>query len=152
MAVILLDIRSSENAGSICRTAEGAGVSEMYCVGTSPIHLDRFGRPNKKFLKASLGAEKNIEVAYFEDITSLLSKLKKEKFQIVALEQTKNSIDYKKFKPQSRLALILGNEVTGIPKKVLKKADKVIEIPMLGKKESLNVSVAFGIVVFAVGH
>ncbi len=150
IAVILLDLRSSENAGAICRTAESAGIKEMYCVGTTPTHIDRFNRPNKKFVKASLGAEKNVEVLYFPDISTLIKKLKKEKFEIVALEQDKNSIDYTKFKPKGNFAIILGNEVDGVSENILKKVDEIIEIPLIGRKESLNVSVAFGVAIFEI--
>lgn len=160
IAVVLLDLRSSENAGAICRTAECAGVKEMYCVGTTPGPLDRFGRINKKFAKASLGAEKNVQVEYCKDIGMLLKKLKKparqkgcsggEKFEIIALEQNKRAIDYRKFKPRNNFALIVGNEVDGIPNNILSKADKIIEIPLRGEKESLNVSVAFGVSIFEI--
>ncbi len=159
LAVILLDIRSSENAGAICRTAECAGFAEMYCVGTTPGPKDRFGRENKAFTKASLGAEKNILVEHFKDFYPLLKKLKKparpggrsggEKFTVVALEQSKKAIDYRKLKVKGNTAVILGNEVSGIPAAVLSKADYIAQIPLKGKKESLNVSVAFGIAAFS---
>ncbi len=151
IAVVLLDLRSSENAGAICRTAECAGVKEMYCVGTTPGPLDRFGRINKKFVKASLGAEKNVQVENCKDIGMLLKKLKREHFEIIALEQNKKAVDYRrKTNPKNNFALIVGNEVDGIPKNVLSKVDKIIEIPMKGEKESLNVSVAFGVSIFEI--
>ncbi len=149
-AVVLFDLRSSENAGAICRTAECAGVQEMYCVGTTPAHLDRFGRVNRKFIKASLGAEKNVRVEKADNIASLIKKLKKDKFKIIALEQDKKAIDYRKLTTKNNFALILGNEVGGIPKKVLGQCDEIIEIPLIGKKESLNVSVAFGVSIFEI--
>lgn len=148
IAVILLDIRSSENAGSICRTAECAGVGEMYCVGTTPTNIDRFGRENKKFTKASLGAERHVKIKHIQSITGLLNKLRKNGFEIIALEQTKGSKDYKKIKLKGNFALVLGNEVSGIPEKTLSLVDNVAEIKMAGKKESLNVSVAFGVAIF----
>ena len=80
----------------------------------------------------------------------LLAKLKKEKFKIIAIEKDKKSIDYKKVKPESKNAFIVGPEVTGIPKNVLEKCDIIAEIPMRGKKESLNVSVALGVALFRV--
>ncbi len=79
-----------------------------------------------------------------------MEKLKKDGVQIVALEQTKRSIDYRKFKPRFPMALVAGNEVRGLSKAVLKYTDKIIEIPMFGKKESLNVSVATGIVLYRI--
>lgn len=150
IAVVLLDLRSSENAGAICRTAECAGVKEMYCVGTTPGPLDRFGRINKKFAKASLGAEKNVRVEHHKEIGTILKKLKKEKFEIIALEQNKRAIDYRKLKRHNNFALIVGNEVGGIPQNILSKTDKIIEIPLKGEKESLNVSVAFGVSIFEI--
>lgn len=78
----------------------------------------------------------------------MIKKLKKNKVQIIALEQAGGAIDYKKFKPKFPVALILGNEVRGISKMLLKKCDKIIQIPIYGKKESLNVSVAAGIALF----
>jgi len=148
--LILHNIRSTHNVGSIFRTADAAGVSKIYLVGYTPTPLDRFGRPRKDIAKVALGAEKEIPWEHFSNIKTLLKKLKKEKTQIVALEQAENSIDYKTFKPKNSLALILGNEVGGVEKDVLKLCDKVIEIPMGGKKESLNVSVAAGVVLFRV--
>jgi len=80
----------------------------------------------------------------------LLEKLKKEQINIVALEQTKESVELFKFKPKFPLALVLGNEVKGISPKILKYCDKKISIPMYGKKESLNVAVAMGIVLYQI--
>ena len=148
--LILHNIRSTHNVGSIFRTADAAGVSKIYLCGYTPAPLDRFGRPRKDIAKVALGAEKTIPWEHVLDIKTLLKKLKEEKVQIVALEQAENSIDYKTFKQKNLLALILGNEVGGIEKSILKLCDKVIEIPMRGKKESLNVSVAAGIVLFRV--
>ena len=148
IAVILLNVRSAENAGAICRTAECAGVNGAYLVGITPGPTDRFVREVRAFRKASLGAEKNLKIERVKNIGLLLKKLKKEQFEIIALEQNKKAIDYRKLKTNNKLALILGNEVTGIPKNVLRKADKIIEIPLRGKKESLNVSVAFGVAIF----
>ena len=83
-----------------------------------------------------------------KSILSLLVKLKKEKYFVIAIEQDKNSVNYKKVKPKAKNAFIVGAEVTGIPKNILKKCDIIAEIPMRGKKESLNVSVALGVVLF----
>ncbi|MFZ3020464.1 MAG: TrmH family RNA methyltransferase [Minisyncoccia bacterium] len=149
IAVILLDIRSIENVGAIIRTADGAGVDTVYLVGITPGPIDRFGREVKAFTKASLGAEKAVKIETTKNISSLIKKLKKDKFEIIALEQDKKSVDYKKIKPKNNFAIILGNEVNGIPKNVFKSVDKIIEIKMKGKKESLNVSVAFGITIFS---
>jgi len=98
--------------------------------------------------KTALGAEKNVKWEYHKTITPVLNKLKKEGFEIVAVEQSGRSIDYKKYKPKGNIAIILGEEVNGITKKLLELADIILEIPMNGKKESLNVSVATGVLLY----
>lgn len=145
--VIADNIRSLENIGSIFRTADALGIDKIFLCGIS-------GKPpNPKISKTALGAEKTIPFEYCRQTGRVIEKLKKpfgklrarEKFQIISLEQDKKSILYTKFKPKFPLALIIGNEVKGISKKILKKSDKIIYLPMQGKKESLNVSVAFGV-------
>ncbi|MFA6295455.1 MAG: TrmH family RNA methyltransferase [Candidatus Paceibacterota bacterium] len=146
---LLLDnIRSVHNVGSIFRTAETIGVSHIYCIGTTPSPLDRFGRKRKDLAKVALGSENIIHWEYSENASKLIEKLKKEGFQIIAVEQDDNSIDYKKIKPKSKCALILGNEVNGVSKELIKKSDLIAEIPMRGKKESLNVCITAGIVLY----
>jgi 23S rRNA (guanosine2251-2'-O)-methyltransferase len=150
MIVILYNIRSSYNVGSIFRTADGAGVEKIYLCGITPAPKDRFGNPNKKIIKVSLGAEKNVAFEKVNSAYRLILKLKKEGYKILALEQSKSSQNIFKFKPRKKekYALILGGEVKGLPKSILEKSDKILEIPQKGKKESLNVAVAFGIAVF----
>jgi tRNA G18 (ribose-2'-O)-methylase SpoU len=137
--VICDDIRSLENIGSIFRTADALGVSKIYLCGISGTP------PHHKISKTALGAEKTIPFKYHKQVGRLIDKLKKDKIKIVALEQGKRAVVYTKFKPTFPLALIIGNEVKGVSKKILDKTDKVIDLPMRGKKESLNVSVAFGV-------
>jgi len=137
--VICDNIRSLENIGSIFRTADAFGADKIFLCGICGIP------PNDKISKTALGAEKTIPWEYAKQTGRLIDKLKKEKINIIALEQDEKSIDCRKFKPVFPLALIVGNEVKGISKPILKKCDKIIEIPMLGEKESLNVSVSFGI-------
>ncbi len=144
--VICDNIRSLENIGSIFRTSDALGVSKIFLCGIS-------GKPpNHKISKTALGAEKTIPFEYYRQVGRLIDKLKnpsadsgQKKVQIVALEQAKSAIEYTKFKPKFPLALIMGNEVKGISKKILQKSDKIIFLPMSGQKESLNVSVAFGV-------
>lgn len=155
ICLIALDIRSSENVGSFFRTADACGVDQIYLIGITPTPLDKFNRPDSKIAKTALGAEKSIPSNYYKTITPLLKKLKKDGFTILALEQSPNSIDYRKVTSllgsrTSKLALIVGNEVNGIPKIVLSKVDHIVEIPMRGTKESLNVSVATGIALYEI--
>lgn len=148
VVVVLDNIRSVHNVGSIFRTADALGVSKIYLCGCTPSPVDRFGRERKDLAKTALGAEKSVKWEYQKDTVSVLKSLKKNGFEIIAIEQDRKSEDCRKMKVKSKIALILGNEVDGISKEILKSADKIVEIPMFGKKESLNVSVSFGIAGF----
>lgn len=157
MQIILHNIRSMHNVGSIFRTADAAGCEKIYICGITSAPLDKFGRKRQPIAKVSLNAEDYIPWEYTKSTTRLIDKLKKDGYTILAIEQSKESIPYFKFSLQSRrgqtsakskIALVLGNEIKGLPSSVLKRANKILEIPMLGKKESLNVAVAFGIAVF----
>ena len=148
---LLLDnVRSTHNVGSIFRTAEAVAVSRIYCLGTTPAPTDRFGRKRKDVAKVALGAEDMIPWEYVENKAGiqLVKKLKKEGFQVIAVEQDTKSVDYKKVKMGNKALIILGNEVDAVSKDLLKVADIIAEIPMKGKKESLNVSVTAGIALF----
>ena len=149
MIAVLVDIRSALNVGSIFRTADAAGFEKVYLTGITPEPIDQFGRPRSDIAKVALGAEKSLAWEKAKTPARLIEKLKKNGYFILALEQSDRSLSFNKFKPKTeKLALLLGNEVTGLPKKILALADAAIEIPMLGKKESLNVSVAFGIAAY----
>lgn len=148
--LILHDIRSVENVGAMFRTADAAGINKIYLTGYTPTPLDRFGRKRGDFAKSALGAEEFVPWEQKKTILPLLAKLKKEKYQIIAIEQDKKSVDYKKVKLKEKNVFIVGTEVSGIPQNVLQKSNIIAEIPMQGKKESLNVSVALGIVLFGI--
>lgn len=150
--LILNDIRSVENVGAMFRTADAAGINKIYLTGYTPTPLDRFGRKRGDLAKSALGAEEFVSWEQKKMILPLLKKLKRDGFQIIAIEQDKKSINYKKLKVKSYKlkAFIVGAEVTGIPKSILEKCDIIAEIPMRGKKESLNVSVALGIALFGI--
>ncbi len=145
LTVILDNIRSVYNVGSIFRTADALGVDKIFLCGCTPTPLDRFGRERKDLAKVALGAEKTIKWEHRDNTDELLKELKKKKYFIVAIEQDKKSVDYKKIKIKYPLVILMGTEVDGINKKTLKLVDTIAEIPMVGNKESLNVSVAFGI-------
>lgn len=149
ICLVLYNIRSVYNAGAIFRTADAIGVSKIYLCGYTPHPTDRFGRERKDFAKSALGAEKIIPWEHIKDIKKLLKDKKGEGFKIFALEQDEKSINYKKAKASKKNIIILGNEVEGINKNILEICDCIIEIPMSGKKESLNVSVATGIALFS---
>ena len=145
--VILHNIRSSLNVGSIFRTADGAGVKQIYLTGYTPAPLDRFGRNDARIAKTALGAESSI-LWKQGDISETIKSLKKDGHCIIAVEQDLRSKSYKTLSPKNKIAFIFGNEVSGIEKDVLELCDEIIEIPMYGKKESLNVGVAVGIILF----
>jgi len=148
--VILHDIRSVENVGAMFRTADAAGIDKIYLTGYTPTPLDRFGRKRKDLTKSALGAEEFVAWEYKKMINPLIAKLKKDGFFLVAIEQHEKSVDYKKVKLKTKNAFLVGTEVTGIPKNILEKCDVIAEIPMKGKKESLNVSVALGVALFRI--
>ena len=153
LVVVCHNIRSAYNIGSIFRTADGAGVAKIYLTGYTP------APPHAGIAKTALGAEKFVDWEKISKLGTALNKLKpssakasagkKEKYEIIALEQDKKSISIDSYKPKGRVALILGNEVRGLSAAVLRKCDKIIEIPMRGEKESLNVAVAFVIAVYS---
>jgi len=147
--VLILDnIRSVENVGAIFRTADAVGIDKIYLTGYTPTPLDRFGRKRGDLAKSALGAEEFVKWEQKKSILALLTKLKKENFQIIGIEQDEKSVDYRKVKLKEKNAFVIGTEVAGISKNILAKCDVIAEIPMYGKKESLNVSVATGIVLF----
>jgi tRNA G18 (ribose-2'-O)-methylase SpoU len=132
------------------RTADAFGVSKVYLGGYTGSPFDKLGKPVKEIAKTALGAEKTIPWEKIPQTWRLLERLKKEGVQIVALE---NNVSQAKalagFLPKFPLALVVGNEVEGLSSDILKRADAVVEIPMRGKKESLNVSVACGVALYA---
>ena len=148
--LILHNIRSIQNVGAIFRTADAAGMSKIFLTGYTPAPIDRFGRARGDFAKTALGAQNIMAWESINSINFLIKKLKKEKIKIIAIEQSKNAIDYKKIKIKFPSAFIFGNEVRGLSKSILNKSDKIAYIKMFGGKESLNVSVAAGIFIFRV--
>ncbi len=148
--LILHDIRSVENVGAMFRTADAAGIDKIYLTGYTPAPLDRFGRKRGDLAKSALGAEEFVAWEQKKMIGPLIAKLRQSGFHIIAIEQDKKSVDYKKVKLKTKNAFLVGTEVTGIPKNVLEKCDVIAEIPMRGKKESLNVSVALGVALFRI--
>jgi len=152
MVVILDNIRSLHNVGSIFRTSDAVGVEKLYLCGITPTPLDRLGRVRPSFLKVDLGAHENVLWEKRSSTWRTIDKLKSEGYKIYAIEQDKKSVPYSKIKAGKKVALVVGHEIRGLPESVLTRADKVLEIPMSGIKESLNVSVAFGIVAYSLRY
>jgi len=156
IVIVIDNLRSVENTGSIFRTADGLGVSKIFLIGTTPTPLDRFGRKRSDFAKVSLGAEETMDWEYSKEITPVLEELKSQNFKIMALEQDPRASKLEAINLPAgrqdhkleRLALIVGNEVEGVSKEALDLSDEIVEIGMDGNKESLNVSVATGIALF----
>ena len=152
MILILHNIRSMHNVGSIFRTADAAGIEKIYLCGITPSPLDEFKKYRPQISKVALGAEKNVLWEKCGATWRLLDSLKKEGYTIFAIEQSKRSIPYYKVRlaksEKAKCALVLGHEINGLSDAILKRTDRILEIPMHGKKKSLNVSVAFGVVVY----
>ena len=149
LTLILWNIRSVYNVGAILRTADGLGVSRIVYAGYTP-HPDK-GLPHERIKlreaihKTALGAEFNLPSEHTDDLPATIAELKQNNTQILALEQAKNSIPLQNFTLSQDCALILGEECYGIPPELLALCDHTLEIPMVGTKESFNVSVAAGI-------
>ncbi len=149
MYLILHNIRSAYNVGAILRTADGAGVQKVYLCGYTPAPIDRFGRVRTDIAKAALGAEASVSWESVPHTQTLITTLQKEGVRVVAVEQDARAQPYTTLTLDATpLALILGEEVAGIPLEIIDQSDASIEIPMFGSKESLNVSVAAGVVLF----
>ena len=153
MVVILHNIRSLHNVGSIFRTADAVGVEKIYLCGITPAPIDVYGKFMPQFKKVSLGAEKYVKWERMGRTIPLIKRLKNHRFKIFAVEQSKEAIPYYKMNvkdlDEPKTALVLGSEARGLPQSILKLADRILEIPMVGKKESLNVSVAFGVAAYS---
>ncbi len=152
--LILSDLRSAHNVGSILRTADGAGVTTVYCCGITPYpRLERDLRPEhvivsntKQIHKTALGAEETVAVRHADDCLALITTLKTSGYAIYALENNcERAQNIFNFTPNGEFAIILGSETDGLTSEVLNACDAVLEIPMRGTKNSLNVSVAAGI-------
>ena len=148
--VILDNIRSVHNVGSVFRTSDAAGVDEIILIGITPTPLDRFGDKREDMSKVSLGAENSVSWKHVESISEAIIYVKEKGCEVVAVEQDEKSIDYKEFKKPEKVAYIFGREVEGVEKETLKQCDRIVELPMAGIKNSLNVSVTVGIVLFNV--
>ena len=144
ITIILDDIRSLNNIGSVFRTADAFLIEKIYLCGITAIP------PNKEINKTALGATETVDWEYQENILEVIEKLKKEKTEVYAIEQVENAIFLNEFKVEksNKYAIIFGNEVFGVSQNAISICDGTIEIPQLGTKHSLNISVTTGIVVW----
>ena len=154
--LILSDIRSTYNVGAILRTADAVGVERVYACGYTPYpalpHDDRpahvASANTRAIAKTALGAEATVPVEHFPDTLSAIADARASDYTITVLEQAEGSLNLYQFRPTTKVALILGNEPTGVDPATLQVADNILELPMLGRKESLNVAVAAGIALY----
>ncbi len=154
VVVIAHNIRSTHNVGAILRTSDGFGIHKVYCTGYTPYptlpgdtrlpHLR--DKLTKQINKTALNAKMVVEQS--DELEPALSALRADGYQLVALEQDPHAVQLPDFRPSQKIALLLGEEVHGIPKNILEQCDAIIEIPMKGSKESFNVSVAAGIALY----
>ena len=144
IVALIENIRSMHNVGSIFRTSDGARIEKLLLSGYTPVP------PRPEISKTALGATDSVPWAYVDNSTSKINELKKAGYTIYAVEQTNDSVSYTDIEYTFPMCIIMGNEVDGVTDSLIESADHAIELPMLGLKHSLNVSVAYGIILYNV--
>lgn len=144
LIIILDDIRSLHNIGSVFRTADAFLIEKIYLCGITAVP------PNKEIHKTALGATETVAWEYQKDVLEVIENLKKENVSVFAIEQVENAVFLQNFTIEKgkKYALVFGNEVYGVSQKAIELCDGSIEIPQLGTKHSLNISVSAGIVIW----
>ena len=142
--VVLENIRSAYNVGSVFRTADAFLIEAIYIIGYSA------KPPHKEIKKTALGAEETVDWKYFKTTEAAISELRREKYKIYAVEQAEGSCELQavSFEPTEKIAIVFGNEVTGVEQSTIQLCDGCIEIPQLGMKHSLNIATAAGVVLW----
>jgi len=142
--VVLENIRSAYNVGSVFRTADAFLAGGIYIIGYSA------KPPHKEIKKTALGAEETVEWKYFKTTAEAIADLKTKGYKIFAAEQTEGSLKLQavNFKAKEKIAVVFGNEVTGVEQSSIHLCDGCIEIPQLGMKHSLNIATAAGVVLW----
>lgn len=133
------NVRSLWNVGAFFRTCDALDIEHLYLSGYTG------HPPRKEITKTAIGAEQWIPWEHSRDPLPVIEQLQKDGWQIVSLELTKDAVDLALFKPKNKVCLVVGHELTGVPESILQASDATVQIPMRGKKESLNVAVATGI-------
>lgn len=154
--LVVHNIRSTHNVGSLLRSADGLGINKVIFSGYTPYpssandsrlpHISK--KMNSQIHKTALGAENSIDWENIDDLTAVTKKYAKHGYEIAALEQTDQAVDISEYQPPEKILLVVGNEVSGVDKNTLNLADTHLRIPMLGAKESFNVSVAAAIALY----
>jgi len=143
--VIILDnVRSHNNVGSVFRTADAFLIKKIYLCGITP------KPPHRDIQKTALGATGSVEWSYFERTTDAVMQLKAESYKVIAIEQAEGAVELQDFKNVigQKYALVFGHEVNGVDQKVIDLCDICIEIPQFGTKHSFNIAVSAGIVLW----
>jgi 23S rRNA (guanosine2251-2'-O)-methyltransferase len=154
--LILPDIRSAHNVGAILRTADACGVELVYACGYTPYPVQAHDmRPahvadanTRAIAKTALGAERTVPVLHFPDTLTAIEEARTSGFSIIVLEQSERSLSLYDYIPDGPQALIVGNEVIGVLEHVLEASDAILELPMMGQKESLNVATSAGVALY----
>jgi len=144
LIVVLDNIRSLNNIGSVFRTSDAFLIEKIYLCGITA------QPPHKEIHKTALGSTETVDWEYVEDTLTLVEKLKEEKVKVASIEQAENSTMLQDFmiKPNEKYAIVMGNEVKGVQQEVVSASDYCVEIPQFGTKHSLNISVSTGVVLW----
>ena len=145
VVAVLENVRSAYNVGSVFRTADAFLLDGVYLCGYTAFP------PHKEIRKTALGAEETVHWQHFKKVTDAINELRQAGYQIFAVEQAEKSTPLHLFgSPEGKIALVFGNEVTGVEQSTIALCDGCVEIPQLGTKHSLNISVAAGVVLWEV--
>jgi 23S rRNA (guanosine2251-2'-O)-methyltransferase len=148
LVVVLDNVRSRHNVGSLFRTADSFGVGRMVLCGFTPCP------PHREIEKTALGATDSVPWEHFEDTTTAVERLKTQGYRVVAVEQTVQAVPFTEVIPseKEKIALVLGNELSGVSDEVVQQCDACVVVPQHGSKHSLNVSVCGGLVIWWMAH
>ena len=158
--LIVDNVRSAHNVGALLRTADGLGINDVLLCGITPYPVSKndarlphiASKVHRRIQKTSLGAEQSQAWKYVTDTVQAISDVRAKGYIVAALEQHKDSLSLTSYQASEKIAVVIGNEVNGVSKEVLRMCDATIEIPMLGKKESFNVVEAATMAMFYFRH
>ncbi|HEU4967221.1 MAG TPA: TrmH family RNA methyltransferase [Candidatus Saccharimonadales bacterium] len=158
--LIAHNLRSCHNVGSLLRTADGLGVEHVHLTGYTPypiqesdVRLPHLAQKiDRQIQKTALGAEHTVPWSHSDDVIPLIAILKADGYKVVALEQAKHSVKLPSFHADTPVAILVGREVEGVEAEVLAECDRIVEIPMVGKKESFNVAVAAAMALYHLAY
>lgn len=160
VVLVIYNVRSAHNVGSMLRTADGLGIGKVYLCGYTPYPISSddnrlphlAARTSRQIHKTALGAENSVIWHHRTDVKKTLEQLRAQDYRLIALEHTDKSIKLSALEPVGKIALVVGNEIAGLPGMVLDVCDRHVYIPMSGKKESFNVAVAAAIALYHLSH